>query len=116
MIRQITNAKAESTSLGFERGSILTAWVYLKMDGSGQGFGGYCLDTYDKDKGRRVGVAYGSEQIRRILQTLGVDSWEKIPGTPCRIDHDRGKVYRIGHFIEDKWYDPVEHANETPNE
>jgi hypothetical protein len=59
-------------------------------------------------KKRRVGSAYGMEFISRIISTLEVASWEKLPGTVCRVEHEGwdGKIIRIGHFMKDKWFDP----------
>ena len=77
-------AKIDSTRLGYEDHGILTANVYCSWSGGGVGVGGYCLDQ-PKDRDARdytrVGTAYGLDQIIRILETVGVDRWEKLPGS-----------------------------------
>lgn len=106
---EIRNAIIRSTTLGVEDHGILSFMVHLDYSGGGQGFGGYCMDEpikVDGDSKGRRGTAFGMECVRRILDTLGVRSWEKLPGTTCRVESDVGQVYRIGHFLKDKWFDP----------
>lgn len=106
----IENCKITSVSLGLEDHGILTAHMYLEGDGWGCGFGGYVLDNWDTEKKQRVGSAYGTNYILRILKTLEVDQWEKLPGTPLRAETERwgGGIVRIGHLFKDKWFDPRE--------
>lgn len=91
------NAKIRSTDLGFHDGfgSIPNAWLHLEYDHAGQGFGGYAL-----------GGAFTHEFIYGILNALEVERWEKLPGTPIRVQVEDGLVRRIGHFIKDQWFDP----------
>ena len=99
---EIKNAKIESTSLGYDRGIFLVAWIYLDYGGSSQGFGGYVLA---KSEGpMRPLNDFGIEAINRILNTLGVHKWEQLPGTPCRAKASHGKVYAVGHYLKDKWF------------
>lgn len=99
MSRKIRNATVSDTQLGFYDGvhSPPAAWVYLDFGGSGQGFGG-----------RRLGGEYTHTFVYGVLLALEVESWEKLKGTPCRVDADHGCVYRIGHFLKDQWFDPSE--------
>lgn len=108
----IENMRVESVSLGTSDHGVLSAWLHLAGDGWGQGFGGFAMDEYDKNKKRRVGHAFGAEFILRILETLGVDQWEKLPNTPLRVDRNDGGITRIGHFLKDQWFDPKELAQE----
>ena len=72
------------TSLGIEDHGIVTSMLHIEWTGGGIGVGGYCLDTPRKDDdGKhhgRIGTAYGLDHIMRILETVGVDSWEQLPG------------------------------------
>lgn len=99
--REISNVVIESTNLGFHDGfnSIPTAYLHCKGDGWGQGFGGYGF-----------GGVFTHAFIYGVLKTLECESWEKLKGMHVRIDHDFGKVYRIGHILKDKWYDPRDDA------
>lgn len=60
-------------------------------------------------RGERTPTKYCGAAIAGILRTLGVDSWEKLPGCYCRVlrDRPRDKIAQIGHFIKDKWFDPT---------
>lgn len=74
-------ATIEATHLGWEDHGILTAGLTLAWDGSGVVFGGYCLDT-PEDEGTftRTGTAYGLDYLMQVMQTVGVDGWEKLRG------------------------------------
>lgn len=103
---KMRNAKIVRTMLGIEDHGILTCSIETADGALHQGFGGYAFDGYDETTKKRHGTAWGMEFIRRTLSTLGVEEWEKLPGTPCRIVADSSKIYRIGHFIEERWFDP----------
>jgi len=102
------NAKIESTNLGIEDHGILTYYLMLDFGGSGQGFGGWCLDDVGKDKhkDRRVGHKICADHLLKIFETLEVSSWEKLVGTPLRVKASFDKVHAIGHFTKDKWFEP----------
>ena len=101
---EIKNAKIESTRLGYDRGVFLCAWIYLGYGGSVQGFGGYVLAIAKNEGPIRPLNDFGIESINRILGTLGVESWEQLPGTPCRVKCEYSKVHAIGHYLNDKWF------------
>lgn len=103
--RKIENGMVEGTRLGLDRGVFLCGWLTLTFNGSGQGFGGYVLG---KQNSEEPAGAYAEVWLLRILEVLEVEKWEDLKGTPCRVDHDWGKVYGIGHYQKDKWFYPVE--------
>lgn len=74
-------AKIDSTALGFEDHGILTASLNCSWSGGGISVGGFCLDqsTGSPDY-NRVGTAYGLDHLIRLMETVGVSRWEKIPG------------------------------------
>ena len=111
---EIRNAKITSTMLGVEDHGILTCFVHLSGDSWGVGFGGYALDQYSENEKRRRGTAYGMEFIRRLLATLDVETWEKLPGQVVRVDTEGwgGKALRIGHALKEQWFDPATLRNE----
>lgn len=109
---EVQNAKITSTSLGVEDHGIFTAWLTLDYGGGGQSFGGFALDTWDEARKKRIGSAYGMEFIARILETLEVATWEKLPGTVCRVRAQHTSVEEIGHFLKDKWFNPRALADE----
>jgi hypothetical protein len=111
-MREIRNARITNTQLGTEDHGIFTAWINVEYDGGGQGFGGFALDEPMKDEvGKflgRVGTAYGMNFVKGIMEAVGAESWEKLPKMHCRVDGDSQRIYRIGHIIKDKWFNPEE--------
>ena len=90
------NAKIVSAFLGYEDYGIFTFSLSLDYGGTRQGFGQYELEY----------PAYGVKMIEKILKTVGVDSWEQLPGKHIRVVAEHTKVHKIGNLIEDKWFSP----------
>lgn len=105
---KIENAKITGTTLGIEDHGILTAFVHVEFAGGGCGFGGYGFDQWDAELKKRRGAGYGTDFIRCVLETVGVSNWEQLKGQHIRVEHEGwgGKILRIGHIINDKWFDP----------
>lgn len=103
---EIRNAKIISTMLGREDHGILTFMVYVEFDGCGCGIGGYALDHYDRDTKKRVFSVKSMEAISKILETVGVDTWEDLSGKYiCVKDNGLGStIDEIGNLMEDKWF------------
>ena len=94
------NARIVGTMLGKEDHGIFTFMIDLRYDGTGnsdsrQGAGGICL-------GDKVGSICGP-MIVRILEVVGVITWEELPGKPIRVKAEHIKVHAIGHYLEDEW-------------
>jgi hypothetical protein len=106
MIDETRNAVITGTMLGVEDHGILTAFVYLDYSGSSQGFGGYAFDCYDRERDARKGSAFAAEFIRELLDTVGVDQWEKLRGINVRVRANHNRVEAIGHIIKSKWFVP----------
>lgn len=103
-----------STMLGLEGHGIMSCYLHLEFQSGGCGFGGYAFDDWDKAKERRVGVAFGTESIMRILDTVGVEKWEDLKGKYIRVETEGwgGGIPKIGHIIKDKWFSFKELAKE----
>ena len=111
----IINAQIESTRLGFDREVFAVAWLMLKYaDGTGQGFGGSCLDdkaTIGEKHGLldRPGTAWGMEYIFSILRAVGVERWEDVRGKYVRVKYTGSTFdcdpFAIGHIVDDVWFD-----------
>ena len=102
---EVKNAKITGTMLGKEDHGVMTFYIYLDYGGMLQGFGGYVLDRWvEKDKTRR-GSMFGMEAIRRILEVLEIETWEKLPGTPVRVKGSFSEVRAIGNYLKDSWVD-----------
>lgn len=93
---EIKNAIIDSVSLGRICNGIPSAYLYLRYgSGVAQGFGGYCLG------GDAMAIF-----VLGVLDVVGCDEWEKLPGTSIRVKSDWDKIYAIGNFLDDKWFDP----------
>ena len=96
-------ATVESTTLGYEGHGILSCYLGLKTEDGGVSVGGHALDipifqtsTGEYVRSRpggeenlkcefigRFGSAYGMTFVKRLIDTLGVESWEKLVGQKC---------------------------------
>ncbi len=109
MSQGIQNAVIRSTMLGVEDHGIFTFNLDLDYGGSCQGFGGWTLDAPKKVAGEfvgRFGTAEGMQLIAAVLKAVGVESWEKLPGTHVRADASLDGVRGIGHILKDTWIYP----------
>jgi hypothetical protein len=94
--RSIKNARVTGTTLGIEDHGCLTFMIHLDYGRAGQGFGGYNLPSTN---------GFCAVAIRRVLEVLGVRSWEELKGLHVRADADSAHVYRLGNIITDEWVD-----------
>jgi len=102
---KIENAIITSTMLGYEDHGILTCGFQLDRQLGSQGFGYYAL------AGKDITSNYGIEFVKKILNTVGVDTWEELKGKHIRIKVGRSwgsKIVAIGNFMSDVWFDPEE--------
>lgn len=108
-MNEISNCKITSTRFGIKDG-ILTFWVYLEGGDWCQGLGGYACDGgYNRETHRRE-KGYGAALIamRSIMETVGVNNWEELPGTLCRAKTGgpgSSSTPIIGHILKDRWFD-----------
>jgi hypothetical protein len=109
-------ATIDSTMLGFEDHGILTAFLHLSWPGGGIGVGGYSYDTFSKREDRRIGTGFGTDQIIRILQTVGVSTWEALKGRQVVVLFNGsawGSVAAgIAHISEDRVLILQDHSTE----
>ena len=103
----VKNALITKTFLGREEHGLFTCYLTVKGDGFGVSLGGYCLDSYDERKGKRVAIHKSLELIDRILEVVGVDNWEELPGKYIRVETEGfgSKVTKMGNLIKDEWLD-----------
>lgn len=96
------NAKITDTMLGYEDHGILTCFLQLEQKASSQGFGGWRLDA------PKYALSYlGTFWIKRILEVVGVNEWEKLKGKYVRVDGEEfGDIFGIGHITDDVWFYP----------
>ena len=94
------NARIESTMLGTEGHGIMTAMLTLNYGGAGQGFGGYRLDSP-----RGPSAAMGLF-VARVLEVVGVETWEALKDKSVRVRADYSHIHALGHYLDDKWFVP----------
>ena len=86
------NARISKTMLGYEDHGIFTFSIELNYGGSFQGAGQYCL--YQPT----TGSDYAGKMISQILEVVGVDTWEQLPGKSvvALLDGDQWNAQVIG--------------------
>ncbi|WNM74457.1 hypothetical protein SEA_BEARBQ_55 [Gordonia phage BearBQ] len=74
--------KIGRTAFGYEDHGILTAYLHCSGGGGRRiGVGGYSLDGQPETSGGdRTPSAYGMDWIVQVMKTVGVESWEELPG------------------------------------
>lgn len=103
-------ARIKSTHLGTEDHGILTAYLQCEGDGWGIGVGGYGLDQPVEVDGKfshREPTAYGFDHILQMARTVGVTSWERLPGSEVIVLFDSpsalgGTAKGIAHISDEK--------------
>ena len=100
------NAKITSVSLSMADHGCLTFMVYLEGGGWGCGYGGYCIGTgYLGADEFKASNGYGLEAMMRIMDTVGVEKWEDLPGKYVRVKTEGfNGIDIIGNLIKDKWF------------
>lgn len=101
MSTQISNALIQSTPITIERGQWLVIGLSVKIGYTSTViFGG--SSTYSN---KFNGPTFTGKLMFLIMSVAGVTSWDKLPGTVIRVEHDSEyNVIAIGHAIEDKWF------------
>lgn len=101
----IKNARIDSTKLGTEDHGLFTFSLGLDYGGSFQHFGGIGLDNPPKDKTKlpfkRQPTAYGMDCIVRILETVGVESWEDLKNKYVRAEVKNGYIVGLINILDD---------------
>lgn len=106
MTEVVVNARIAGTRITNEDHGILTFWITLEWRGGDQCFGGYALVVGSPEN--RKGFGPGLVAIEKILETVGVSSWEALKGQLVRAKIGQLGTSRppiIGHIMEDKWFD-----------
>lgn len=103
----IKNAKIDHTMFGREDHGIMTFSICISTAEYSCWIGNYAIDCYDRETESRKFTAKGLEAISKILEVVGVDTWEELPGKYIRIKDSGGwgsTVDEIGNLIEDEWF------------
>ena len=114
---EIMNAHITNVSLTME--DVPTFYITLEGDGWGVNMGGYCIGKgYLGSDNISVESGAGLEAMLRIMDTVGVSSWEDLKGKYCRIESDGwgSTVKKIGNIINNKWFDLKEFFDSAKGE
>lgn len=101
------NAIIESAEITSGDRGRLSAWIYLKYIGIGQGFGGDALYLPKSFTNHKMQSAAG-HFIYRCMEIADVTEWSKLKGKTIRVRCDLSKVHAIGHIVKDDWFNPYE--------
>lgn len=106
---EIENAKITKASITMADHGCLTFWVYLEGYGWGCGFGGYCIGKGflgGNDDEFTAEYGDGLVAMMRVMNVVGVEKWEDLPGKYIRCKVGRGSegVKEIGNIIKNKWF------------
>ena len=98
MIKQLCNVTKVCTSYQDRKILILDVWVELEGTGKFSCFN-MVLDTYDKEKQRRVGTAYAAEMIIACLDFFGVDDLSQVKNYKCYILTDKDNIWSCSDVL-----------------
>lgn len=103
----IENAKIISVDLSMEDHGVLTLRLVLKGAGWGTVLGGYVMGKGYVGADEFTGSAKGIEEIMRIMDTVGVSSFNDMEGKYVRVvlGSCGDTITKIGNIIENKWFD-----------
>lgn len=105
----ILNAQIKATRFGFEAHSCLTFEIDFEHQRGYQSIGSYCIGHgslfYNEEK-HITGSKKGTEAMARIMWAVGVESWENLKGSYCRVkfDEETEHLISIGHIVNDNWF------------
>ena len=120
---EIKNYRITSTILGYAADGIFTFCLHLKgADGIHVSVGGYALDSPDNLGigllAKRSLTFKGITLISKILDTVGVATWEDLHGEYIRVEDNGLGSYttKFGNLIEDKWIDLDDYFKGDPED
>lgn len=112
-MEKIINAQIKSTRFCFKNGC-LTFEVFFEHQEGSQSIGGYCIghgSMYADKEENITGSKKGTEAMARIMWAVGVNTWENLTGTYCRVkfNEDTQLLTSIGHILNDRWFNLAEY-------
>jgi hypothetical protein len=104
------NARIQGTTLG-QIDHVFSFKIDVLYDGRSTQSGGY-ITLHKVGSPRSI---CGS-MISRILEVVDVSTWEELPGAVIRVKADHDKLHAIGHYLEDKWLNFADFADDHKSE
>lgn len=102
------NAKITSASITMADHGILTFCIRVQTAVYNFGIGGFQNGTGELGAKKWSGNGSAIVAMMKIMDVVGVTSWEDLVGKYIRIgcdDNGRWCGHKIGNIIEDKWFD-----------
>ena len=114
MNKVLCNVERVCTSYQDRKILVLDVWVELEGKGSLSCFS-IVLDTYDKEKQRRVGTTYAAEMIIACLDFFGVDDLSQVKNYKCYILTDKDHIWSCTDVLglEQLSFDEYSHNRKT---
>jgi len=97
----------------------LTLQLLVEGNGWGVGLGGFVIGKGYLDAKEFEGYAKGTEEIMRVMDTVGVEKFTDLVGSYVRVEVGGlgDRVTKFGNIIKEKWFDFNEfHKSENTNE
>lgn len=95
VVRQIKNAVIRDVLIGITDQGIFTCWLVIGLGGQSQGYGGFNLGANNS----------AHDFITSVLNVVAVKDIKGLIGKAIRIDHTQEKIFRVGHYLDEKWFD-----------
>ena len=110
MEKKYINAKITGTSLTMGDHGCLTYLLSLESSGYACNYGGYCLGHGYLGAKEFDASSKGLEAMMHIMNVVGVERWEDLPGSYVRIVDPGlgGTVDTIGNIMKDQWFNQRE--------
>ena len=114
MNKVLCNVERVCTSYQDRKILILDVWVELEDKGRFSCFN-MVLDTYDKERERRVGTDYAAEMIIACLDFFGVDDLSQVKNYKCYILTDKEYIWSCTDVLglEQLPFDEYSHNRKT---
>lgn len=105
----IENAIIKNATIETESYGVLTVWLELAYEGSGQSFGGHAL-YLPKSFTKHSLLSPAGHFMWRVMEIADVTRWDKLSGKTVRVSKDKaglgGIVNGIGHIVKNDWFFP----------
>ena len=104
---KIVNAEIVDVSISMANYACLTFNIHIHTQSFDVCVGGYCNGHGYLGADYWYSSGIFGVALMKIMDTVGVEKWENLKGKHIRVVDDGwgSKVVKIGHFIEDKWFD-----------
>jgi hypothetical protein len=103
----IENAKITKAELTMADYGCLTLRLIVEGNGWGVTLGGFVLGSGYLDADEFKGYAKGTEEIMRVMDTVGVERFSDLEGQYVRVEIGSlgDTVTKFGNIIKNKWFD-----------